>query len=152
RGDAEDLWLSVRRGWPVMGVDRSGAARAGPAPAATSRYAVRVQGGSTRWCVLVSLGWLAPALVQAGNGGHPRTPVVWPEDVACMTVVDRAQSAALHLAYAVPYADVELTPDELPDSRRHQFIAFCDGRSAGVTRPNWLSWVDADTWLAWAEA
>ena len=113
---------------------------------------MKVQGARDRWCVLLGTVWLVPAAAHAGNGGHPRTPVVWPDDVACLTVVDRSQSTLLHMGYQVPYPDIDLTPDELPDSRRHQFIAFCDGRSAGLTRPNWLSWADADTWLAWAMA
>lgn len=91
-----------------------------------------------------------PGLARAGNGGHPRTPVEWPEGIPCMTVVDRSQSSALQFDYAIPYPDDELTPDELPTSRRHQFIAFCRDASPQDGPPVWLSWADADAWLTWA--
>lgn len=102
---------------------------------------------------LVIAGLVGPvATARAGNNGHPRTPVEWPEGVACMTVVDRSVSAVLQFDYAIPYPDVELTPDELPTSRRHQFIAFCRAASPQTSPPVWLSWVDANTWLDWAAA
>ncbi|PCC72037.1 MYXO-CTERM domain-containing protein [Nannocystis exedens] len=91
-----------------------------------------------------------PGLAHAANGGHPRTPVVWPDGVACMTVIDRSQSSTLQFDYAIPYEDTELTPDELPTSRRHQFIAFCRDDSPQTPPPVWLSWTDANLWLDWA--
>jgi len=99
---------------------------------------------------LVIVGLIVPGAAWAGNGGHPRTPVVWPAGVACMTVVDRSQASTLQFDYAIPYEDVELTPDEMPTSRRHQFVAFCRDASPQEPPPVWLSWVDADTWLDWA--
>ena len=78
-------------------------------------------------CILVGL-LLAATLsgvAYAGNGVHPRTPVVWSEDTPCMTVVDRSQAVSLSLDYTIPYEDTEVTPDEVADSRRHQFIALC---------------------------
>lgn len=82
---------------------------------------------------------LAPVAARAGNGLHPRTPVLWPEDVPCMTVVDRSQSAVLHFAYDIPYEDTDVTADEVSDSRRHQFIAFCRNHSPQEPLPTWLS-------------
>lgn len=102
---------------------------------------------SLRWffpllatCAVVAL----PGTARAGNGVHPRTPVVWPEDTACMTVVDRSKDATLSLSYTIPYEDIEVTSDEVEDSRRHQFIAFCRDHSRQQPPPSWLSWMDVD--------
>lgn len=86
----------------------------------------------------------APAVAFAGNGLEPRTPVAWPDDTACLTVVDRTQGAMLHLDYSIPYEDADVTPDEVADSRRHQFIAFCRDHSREEFLPTWLSWKDVD--------
>ncbi|MCY1060682.1 hypothetical protein [Nannocystis sp. SCPEA4] len=99
---------------------------------------------------LVIAGLTAPGAAWAGNGGHPRTPVVWPDGIACMTVVDRSQASTLQFDYTIPYEDTELTPDELPSSRRHQFVAFCRDESPQTPPPIWLSWADAEVWLDWA--
>ena len=42
-----------------------------------------------------------------------------------MTIVDRTVDAKLVLNYTIPYEDTEGTSDEVADSRRHQFLAFC---------------------------
>lgn len=97
--------------------------------------------------MLVSLG--APTLARAGNGVHPRTPVEWPES-ACMTIVDRTVDANLVLNYTIPYEDTEVTSDEVADSRRHQFLAFCRGHSRQEPLPVWLT--DADVAVAAAKA
>ncbi|MBZ5708554.1 MYXO-CTERM sorting domain-containing protein [Nannocystis pusilla] len=75
---------------------------------------------------------------------HPRTPVVWPQDTPCMTVVDRSQSTLLHLDYEIPHEDTMVPPPpmEVADSRRHQFVAFCRGHSRQTPLPTWLSWTD----------
>ena len=86
----------------------------------------------------------APLSARAGNGIHPRTPVVWPDDTPCMTVVDRSQAATLQFSYGIPYEDTDTTSDEVADSRRHQFIAFCRGHSPQDPLPTWLSWKDVD--------
>lgn len=86
----------------------------------------------------------APAVTFAGNGLEPRTPVAWPDDTACLTVVDRTQGAMLHMDYSIPYEDADVTPDEVVDSRRHQFIAFCRDHSREEFLPTWLSWKDVD--------
>jgi len=85
---------------------------------------------------------LAPRFAAAGNGLHPRTPVEWPPDVPCMTVVDRSQGTVLKFPYGIPYEDTDVTPDEVPDSRRHQFVAFCRSHSPQDPLPTWLSWAD----------
>jgi MYXO-CTERM domain-containing protein len=89
--------------------------------------------------VVVLAALFAPVAARAGNGLHPRTPVEWPADVACMTVVDRSQSPVLHFEYGIPYEDTDVTPDEVPDSRRHQFVAFCKNHSPQEPLPTWLS-------------
>lgn len=85
---------------------------------------------------------LVPQVAAAGNGLHPRTPVEWPEDTPCMTVVDRSQGATVHFPYTIPYEDTDVTPDEVTDSRRHQFVAFCRNHSPQEPLPGWLSWAD----------
>ena len=87
---------------------------------------------------------VVPAAVRAGNGVHPRTPVIWPEDTACLTVLDRSQGATLSLTYTIPYEDTAVTADEVMDSRTHQFIAFCRDHSRQEPPPSWLTWKDVD--------
>lgn len=73
------------------------------------------------------LGVLAIASTLATSELHPRTPVPWPDDTPCMTVVDRSQSAVLHLAYEIPFEDVDISEGEVADSRRNQFGAPAPG-------------------------
>lgn len=81
---------------------------------------------------------------RAGNGVHPRTPVEWPEDTPCMTVVDRSQQVSLHVPYTIPYEDTVVTSDEVLTSRRHQFVAFCRDHSRQLPLPPWLTWKDVE--------
>ena len=92
---------------------------------------------------LVSLVCLVPTAVFASNGLHPRTPVVW-SDVPCMTVVERQSDPVLHLDYGIPLEDTDVTADEVPDSRRHQFLAFCRHHSPQAPLPVWVSAADVD--------
>lgn len=85
-----------------------------------------------------------PAAAHAGNGLEPRTPVDWPEDTACLTVVDRTRESGLHLSYGIPFEDPVPTADEVADSRRHQFLAFCRDHSREEFLPIWLSWKDIE--------
>lgn len=94
--------------------------------------------------LLAVAGALAPLAARAGNGLHPRTPVEWPDDVPCMTVIDRGQSPVYQFSYGIPYEDTDVTPDEVADSRRHQFIAVCRDHSPQEPLPTWLSWKDID--------
>lgn len=87
---------------------------------------------------------VAPAVVLGGNGLEPRTPVAWPDDTACLTVIDRSQGAMVHMDYGVPFEDVGPTADEVADSRRHQFVAFCRDHSREEFLPIWLTWKDVD--------
>lgn len=86
----------------------------------------------------------APATALAGNGLHPRTPVVWPEDTACLTVVDRSTDPVLEFDYDIPFEDTDVTPDEVPQSRRHQFAAFCRDKDPQTVLPNWFAWADVE--------
>ncbi|MBZ5711784.1 hypothetical protein [Nannocystis pusilla] len=86
----------------------------------------------------------APAAASAANGIEPRTPVDWPDATACLTVVDRQQSAMVHMPYSVPFEDVDVTVDEVADSRTHQFIAFCRDHSREEFLPIWLTWSDVE--------
>jgi MYXO-CTERM domain-containing protein len=87
---------------------------------------------------------LAPALAQAGNGAHPRTPVDW-SGAPCMTIIDRSSGmgGSVHpLTYAIPYEDTELTPDEVTNSRTHQFFAYCRDRHLEDILPGWITEAD----------
>ncbi len=88
---------------------------------------------------------LTPALALAGNGIHPRTPVVWEPAPACMTIVDRSVDPTLSFNYTIPYEDLRPKDslDEVDDSRRHQFVAFCRDHSPQQPLPVWLSEADA---------
>ena len=88
-----------------------------------------------------------PRPAVAGNGTHPRTPVQWP-DAPCMTVVDRSVDSVLHLPYAIPYEDIDVTADEVVDSRRHQFFAFCRDFPPTEWRPPWVTATDVDAAVA----
>lgn len=85
-----------------------------------------------------------PLPAHAGNGLHPRTPVVW-NDTACMEVVDRSVDSVYLLEYDIPFEDVEVTPEETPDSRTHQFIATCRQTSPQEYLPQWISQADVET-------
>ncbi len=98
--------------------------------------------------LLASLLALAPATVMASNMTHPRTPVLWNEP-PCMTLVDRSADPVLHLPYAIPYEDTEVTVDEVAQSRTHQFFAFCRPHHPQDYIPLWIS--DADVAAAVAK-
>ncbi len=89
---------------------------------------------------------LVPGVVQAGNGMHPRTPVLWEPEPACMTIVDRSVSPVFEFSYTILYEDM-VPPDvmdEVEDSRTHQFLAFCRQHSVQIPLPVWLSQADVD--------
>jgi hypothetical protein len=82
-----------------------------------------------------------PAL--ASNLVHPRTPVVWP-DAPCIASVDRSSTPAFAFDYEIPAEDTQLSSDELPDSRRHQFLGFCRQWPAGRPPPRYVSVADLE--------
>jgi hypothetical protein len=82
---------------------------------------------------------LAPAVTEAGNEAHVRTPVLWQPAPACGVVVDRSVDPVLHLDYAIPVEDTQLGPEELADSRTQQFLALCRERPADELLPNWIT-------------
>jgi hypothetical protein len=98
----------------------------------------------TPWCVLL-LGWaLLPGLAHAHNLDHVRTPVDW-SGAPCLTVIDRSVDGPIHpLTYTIPFEDTMLSADEPPDSRRHQFFAFCRDHYFEDQLPNWISLTDLD--------
>lgn len=96
------------------------------------------------WLLFLTLA-AAPTGVRAGNGVHPRTPVIWPDDVPCITMLDRSQGAELSLRYTIPFEDTAVTVDEVLDSRTHQFIAVCRDHSRQEPLPSWLTWKDVET-------
>jgi hypothetical protein len=90
---------------------------------------------------------LLSTTVHASDGFVPRTPVLW-EDVPCLERVDRSDDPVLHLPYAIPNEDTDLTEDEVEDSRTHQFFAFCRRQHPLEHPPNWISWADVDAAVA----
>lgn len=86
----------------------------------------------------------APTTAIAGNGLHPRTPVVWEDGTACMTVVDRSADSILQFDYAIPFEDTDVGEDEVADSRTHQFAAFCRDKDPQTVLPNWFAWADVE--------
>jgi hypothetical protein len=59
-------------------------------------------------------------------------------------IVDRSIDPIVHFDYTIPLEDTELTPDELPDSRTHQFVALCRERPLSDLLPNWLTRDDVE--------
>lgn len=100
---------------------------------------------SVRISIVACLGtgvWVAGgSLALAGNGLHPRTPVEF-IDPPCMTVVDRSVDSVMHLDYTIPYEDVEVTEDEVHNSRTHQFFALCRDYDVNQLPPTWVTWTD----------
>jgi MYXO-CTERM domain-containing protein len=90
------------------------------------------------------------ALVPLGASAHqnePRTPVDW-SGAPCMTTIDRSRSGPVFaLEYAIPYEDTQLTENEPPDGRRHQFFAFCRDHYFEDVNPNWISEADLEVTL-----
>jgi MYXO-CTERM domain-containing protein len=97
---------------------------------------------------IVAFAILVPGLAHASNGVRPRTPVVW-EDVPCMIVHDRSQDPMLHIPYGIPFEDTDVTADEVPDSRTHQFFAMCRSRHAQEFLPVWITQADVDEAVAY---
>lgn len=86
---------------------------------------------------------LWPTVVLGGNGAKPRTLVQWGAP-ACMTLVDRSQQPILHLEYAIPNEDTDVTLDEVDDSRTHQFFATCRTAVPLDPLPMWITTADID--------
>jgi MYXO-CTERM domain-containing protein len=87
---------------------------------------------------------LLPLTAWAGNGLHPRTEVLWPDDVACSNVVDKSVDPVYEVSYEIPFEDTEVTEDEVDDSRRHQFFGICRQFHSQIFLPNWITYADVD--------
>jgi MYXO-CTERM domain-containing protein len=100
----------------------------------------------------VAAGLALPALAAASNTDHPRTLVIWdggggecrlPElSTPCATVHERSDTP-LHIPYRIPFEDTAVGPDEVADSRTHQFVAFCRQHPFAVQLPSWITQADA---------
>ena len=88
---------------------------------------------------------LGSATAHAANAERMRTPALF-EGAPCMTVVDKTiDGPVFHIDYQVPFDDVELTDDELPNSRRMQFFAFKEQRhNWREGMPTWINQADFD--------
>lgn len=91
--------------------------------------------------------WLVAAPLMAANGNIPRTPPVFPPH-ACLSVVDRSVDARYVFKVGIPFEDVTLTTDELPDSRTFEFFAICRDDPPATPFPNWIDLEDAERALA----
>lgn len=99
--------------------------------------------------VTVTITVAAPA--GASNTKHERTPVVWDGggglcnlpvlQTPCMTLHDR-NDGPLHFPYGIPYEDTDVAPDEVADSRTHQFFAFCRPVDRRDPIPSWITSAD----------
>ncbi|MBV1859324.1 MAG: hypothetical protein KUG77_12990 [Nannocystaceae bacterium] len=58
--------------------------------------------------------------------------------------MDRSVSATVHLDYAVPMEDTELTSDEVEDSRTHQFFGFCRALDPQTYLSRWITQADVE--------
>ncbi len=94
---------------------------------------------------------LVGTTAHATNTKHERTPVIWdggggacmlPElTTPCSTVHERSDTP-LHIPYGIPYEDTDVGPDEVADSRTHQFFAFCRQHPFEVQIPSWITVAD----------
>ncbi|MGH1343483.1 MAG: hypothetical protein ACRBN8_18125 [Nannocystales bacterium] len=87
---------------------------------------------------------LLPGTAAAENGIKPRLPVMWESPVGCVEFVDRSADPVYSFSYNIPDEDPspgeELLPDEVSDSRRHQFIALSRQGNPQSEYPHlWLS-------------
>jgi hypothetical protein len=95
-------------------------------------------------CAALLASALLPGLAHGHNLDHVRTPVDW-SGAPCLTVIDRSVGGPIYpLQYAIPFEDTMLSEDEPPDSRRHQFFAFCRDHYFEDQLPNWISLADLD--------
>lgn len=87
--------------------------------------------------------FIATRSVRAANANKPRVPVVWAEG-PCLQVVDRSAAPIVQLDYGIPSEETgERTPDEVDDSRTHQFFAFAVQKFE-VAPPRWITQADID--------
>jgi MYXO-CTERM domain-containing protein len=93
---------------------------------------------TNRSCFLLLGLLLVPTSAWAGNGTHPRTPVEW-SDAPCMTIIDRSVDPIHSFSYAIPYEDTDVTADEVPNSRTHQFFAYCRDHHLEEILPSWIT-------------
>lgn len=92
-----------------------------------------------------------PSSALASNTEHDRTPVIWDGgggvcglpvlQTPCMTVHDRSDNP-LHIPYSIPFEDTDLAMDEVANSRRHQFFAFCNPVDRSTPLPTWITSAD----------
>ena len=94
---------------------------------------------------------LLPSAAQAQNGIKDRLPVLW-ENTTCMEYVDRSTNPVYAFTYGIPKEDPspgeDLLPDEVEDSRRHQFFALCRQQNSQVWPETWISQPDIDAAMA----
>ncbi len=92
--------------------------------------------------VLGALAALATVSSAEASDARPRSTVVWPEDAACGTVVDRSQDPVVHLEYAASMDDLVLDPGEIETGRRFQFFAMCRDNGPQEPLPQWITFDD----------
>lgn len=77
----------------------------------------------------------------------PRIPVTWEPAPPCLEFVDRSADAVYRFEYSIldedPSPGEDLLPDEVDDSRRHQFFAFSRQGNPQTEFPyNWITPAD----------
>lgn len=93
--------------------------------------------------------FLAAGDASAENGVKPRIPVTWEPAPACVEFVDRSVDPVYLFEYDIldedPSPGEDLLPDEVEDSRTHQFFAFSRQGNPQTEFPyNWISIADVE--------
>ncbi len=98
--------------------------------------------GVVEIAVLVAVA-LGSQRASAANANKPRVPVIWGA-APCLSIVDVSQTPSVHLEYSIASEeDGTLTPDEVDDSRSHQFFAF-SAQHFEVAPPLYITQADID--------
>jgi MYXO-CTERM domain-containing protein len=61
-----------------------------------------------------------------------------------MEFVDRTVDPIYEVNYGIPFEDTDVTPDEVDNSRTHQFFAVCRQTSPQENLPAWITMTDVD--------
>ncbi len=107
---------------------------------------------SAALCAALAASALMPGAAEAENGIKPRLPVEWMPQPACLEFVDRTADPVYRFSYAIaaedPKPGEELLPDEVVDSRRHQFFALAKQGNPQTDYPElWITQADVDAAL-----
>ncbi len=117
--------------------------------------------GPAALCAALVAPALLPSQARAENGIKPRLPVDWDPRTpppgfvqpTCLEYVDRSADSVYRFSYSIadedPSPGEELLPDEVADSRTHQFFAMAKQGNPQTEYPHlWITQADVDAALA----